>query len=82
MHSIILQYCRPNANVRIPLTYQYPSTKWSSTLPPCIIINGDCRSTNNILIKNNRSFYRDRFFRAIFVMYGQAKQIIKKFILQ
>ncbi len=79
-HSIILQYCRPNAHVRIPLTYEYPHTKWSTAIPPCLSIDGLNFNNKNLLIINEKTSFINEIIRIIFVIKGRLIELIKKYI--
>jgi Phytanoyl-CoA dioxygenase (PhyH) len=40
--ALIAQYCRPDAEVMIPLTWNQP-VQWHSSRPPCILVRGSDR---------------------------------------
>jgi len=48
--ALIFQYCRPDANVRIPLNYKIP-TRWAATRPWVLHIAGEDRSGVNHRIR-------------------------------
>jgi hypothetical protein len=79
-HSIILQYCRPNANVRIPMTYSYPNTQWSAVKPPCLPINGNFLEGAALIESSDKTAYVSEVLRAAFVAKGRLMQLAKLII--
>lgn len=47
--AVLFQYATPAANVKIPLSWN-PPIAWASYKPPCVLVSGDCQSTDNLLI--------------------------------
>lgn len=54
-HCIIFQYCTPDSQMKIPLNYEYPNTKWSDVQPPCIQIDGQDLFKRNCLVDKPKS---------------------------
>ncbi len=75
-HSIILQYSKPNAKVRIPLTYSYPNTQWSAVHAPCLQISGNILESS----ASENSDYVSEPLRAAFVAKGRLMQLAKQLI--
>lgn len=79
-HSIILQYCKPNAHVRIPLNYVYPNTKWSDVAPPCLPIQGNTLGGKNLMIHNQKVSYLDEITRLFFIFRGKLIQVARRIL--
>lgn len=48
--SLIMQFCTPENVTRVPLTYDYPDTKWSDKRPPCVLVAGEDNFRQNELV--------------------------------
>ena len=79
-HSIILQYCSPDANVRIPITYTYPNKQWSIVKPLCLPISGNFLDGGNFLEANEKTSYVNEILRAIFDVKGCLMQLARLII--
>lgn len=79
-HSIILQYCRPDANVHIPITYSYPNTQWSTVKTPCLPISGNFLDSGTFMESYEKISYVNEILRAIFVVRGRLTQLARLII--
>ena len=48
--AVTAQYCRPNAETRIPLNWDDP-IEWHDYRPPCVLVNGEDRYRVNRLVE-------------------------------
>lgn len=77
-HSIILQYSRSNAKVRIPMTYSYPNTQWSTIKPPCLQISGNFLEVGALKESKAKAAYISELLRAAFVTKGRLMQLARQ----
>jgi non-heme Fe2+,alpha-ketoglutarate-dependent halogenase len=49
--ALLIQYCRPDARVAIPLTFDEP-VLWHPHRPPCLLVKGQDRFGINLLIQS------------------------------
>lgn len=54
-YSIILQYTKPEYQVKIPKKYNYPTIEWSEHKPICLLVNGKDEFKKNKLLINNKN---------------------------
>ena len=75
--AIILQYCSPSQQTFVPLTYEYPNTKWGTVKPPCALVHGKDEFHLNTLIPEKTLF--ERYYHRVQRSYYGAKKILRPY---
>lgn len=73
--AVIFQYTRPDSRVRIPTSFDYPHTQWSSLRPPVVLVHGEDRYGVNKLVPPEKiGNLSSRFYRELVYWPGLAIQ--------